>query len=189
MTDSVARSRSPGGLSIVSRSGTRPRPRDAQMAREAAVNVVAGEDLPGTDPSVPSAARGALAAGDHRGHDDLPADPTLGARSGLDHATADLVSKRQRKTVPRRHAVVVVPEVGMADAAALDCDQDVSRRGGLIPLGEDHRCVGLLDGPRSDAHGLPRISEAAARVPATGGLVNGSIELARTGRHGSARSL
>ena len=48
----------------------------------------------------------------------------FGAGAGRDDAAADLVAERQRQRVVGPHAVVVVAEVGVADAAAGDGDHD-----------------------------------------------------------------
>ena len=50
----------------------------------------------------------------------------FGAGAGRDDAAADLVAERQRQRMVGPHAVVEVAEVGVADAAAGDRDDDLA---------------------------------------------------------------
>ena len=62
----------------------------------------------------------AFAAGQHGRHDHRLAEPALGTGAGGDYMAADLVAQRQRQRRIGAHAVVVVAQVGVADAAAGD---------------------------------------------------------------------
>ena len=69
----------------------------------------------------------AFAAGQHRRHDDRPADPRLGAGARGDHDAGRLISCPSASgSGVGAHAVVVVAEVGVADAAAGDLDHHLA---------------------------------------------------------------
>ena len=104
---------------------------DAQSARrhddvrgEAALNIVARHLLVRADRRLAALAGVAVAARDHRRNDHRAVGVPERIRAGVDDVAADLVPERQRQFVLGAHAVVIIAEIGVADAAAGDFDQD-----------------------------------------------------------------
>src|SRR6185369_9553694 len=100
---------------------------DAQPARrhddvggEAAVNIVARHLLMRADGGLAAQAGVAAAAGDNRRHNHRAVGVPEFVGAGLDDMAADLVAEAERQLVLGAHAVVVVAEVGVADAATSD---------------------------------------------------------------------
>jgi hypothetical protein len=115
------------------------------------VQVVAGEDLRRADAALAARARVARAARDDGGDDDALADEVTGAVACRLDDAADLVSERQRQRVPRAHAVVQEPDVGVAHAAAGDAHQHVSfRERRCLAFDELHRLARGRHLERSD---------------------------------------
>src|SRR5215472_17678454 len=115
-----------------------PRRHD-NMSRKAAVNIVARHFLVRTNCGLAAAASIALAAGYDRGHDDRATDPLFYVCAAIDHTPADLVTKRERQIVLGADAVVVIAEVGMADAAAGNLDDFVRCRWRSIKFSGNQR--------------------------------------------------
>jgi hypothetical protein len=59
--------------------------------------------------------------------------------------------------VPRRHTVVIKPEVGVTDATTRDLDDDLARTGIFVPLREDHGLIGPVDDPSGNSHQIPSL--------------------------------
>ena len=131
---------------------TEPARRHYDVRGEAALDVVAGEDLVRADRAVTVQAGGALAARDDRRHDDVAPQPLCGAIAGRDHGAADLVAEGQRVRVPGWHPVVVEAEVGVTDAAAGDAHEDLARAGRGLACDERHRLAGPADLPCRRLH-------------------------------------
>ena len=131
-----------------------PAARHDDVRGEAAVDVVARHLLRAADRRKTALAEVAFAARQHGRDDHRLADPALGAGAGRDDAAADLVAERERQRMVGPHAVVVVAEVGVADAAAGDRDDDLAgtRRG------RERRALRAAPSPRSSASGGLRCS-------------------------------
>ena len=71
----------------------------------------------------------AFAAGQNGGNDHGAAEPGLRAGARGDDAAGDFVAERQRQRMVGAHAVVEIAEIGVADAASGDCDDDLARAG------------------------------------------------------------
>ena len=89
------------------------------------MNIVAGHFLVGADGRLAALAGIALAARNHRRNDDRAIGAPQSIRAGVDDVAADLVSERQRQLVLGADAVVIIAEIGVADPAAGDFDQDL----------------------------------------------------------------
>ena len=129
--------------------------RHHDVGGEAALDVVARHDLGATDRAVSRGAELAGAAGHHRRHDHRAADPLSRRAARTHHPAADLVTERERQRLVGAHAVVVVAEVGVADAAAGDLDHHlVGGQLADLELGADHRPTRLHHHPaiRFGAH-------------------------------------
>jgi hypothetical protein len=122
---------------------------------EAALDVVAGHFLRAADGGEAAAAQVAFAAGQHRRDNHGLAQPALGALARTDDAAADFVTERQRQRLVGAHAVVQVPEVGVAHSATRDGDDHLPCLGGGLEALAHHGCVGCGHQPAVciDAHG------------------------------------
>ena len=73
----------------------------------------------------------------------IPADRALAVvviTAAIDHTSADLVTKRERQIVLGADTVIVIAEVGVADAAAGDLDDDFVGAGRAdVEFHRDHR--------------------------------------------------
>src|SRR6516225_5065630 len=94
------------------------------MRGKTTMDIVARHFLVGTDRSFAAPTRIAMPARDHGRHDDRTVDPPHGVGAGINDVAADLVSERQWQLMVGAHAIVIVAEIGMADAAARDLNED-----------------------------------------------------------------
>ena len=156
----------PGGRQplLVDRAQTATRHHDVRG--EAALDVVARHLLGAADRGQAAPAQVTFAARQHGRHDHRLAEPALGTGAGGDHMAADLVPQRQRQRRIGAHAVVVVAQVGVTDAAAGDPDHDFSGRRLRFEAGLHQRRVGRGHQPAVgvDAHGGISCSTAAGRA-------------------------
>ncbi|MCZ7565415.1 MAG: hypothetical protein M5U08_17860 [Burkholderiales bacterium] len=104
-----------------------PAARHDDVGCESTVDVVAGHLLVAADVRAAALAGPALAAGNHRRDEDGLPDPALGAGAGRTHPPAHLVPERERQCMVGAHAVVIVAEISVADAAAGDFDHHLAR--------------------------------------------------------------
>ncbi len=116
-----------GGLEprLVHRTQTARRHDD--VAGEAALDVVARHLLMTADGAAAAPAEIALAAGQHRRHDDALAAPGFGASARRDHPAAHLMTEREGQRVVEADAVIVVAEIGVADTAPRHLDGGLAR--------------------------------------------------------------
>jgi hypothetical protein len=140
---------------------------DAHVRGETAVHVVAGEHLLAADRAAPRPAGAADAARDHGRDDDAEAAPVLGPLAGRDDRAADLVAERQRQGVARRHALVAEAQVGVADAATGDLDEDLIRARLLVARLFDHRLSDGSHRPSGHVHGWLRGTSSRWRLVRT----------------------
>jgi len=96
------------------------------VAGEAAIGVVARHRLPGADIAAARGAEIALAAGDDGRDQNVPSQPFPRTLTGCLDGAGDLVAKHQRQRRPSAHVAVVEAQVGMADAAACNPDDDLA---------------------------------------------------------------
>src|SRR5579863_563622 len=109
------------------------------MRRESAMDIVARHFLIGANGRFAAATGVAGTAGNHGGDDDGAVLPPDSIRSGIDDMTADLVSEGQRQFMFGADPVVVVTEIGVANAASGNFDDHLARSGRRIELGADER--------------------------------------------------
>ena len=129
-----------GGLQAVLVDNAQTARRDDDVGGEAAVNVVARHFLVRADGRLAAQAGVAAAARDDGGDDHRAVGVPKHVRAGFDDVTADFVAEAERQLVLGAHAVVVVAEVGVADAAAGDFDQHfVGARRADVEFHRDHR--------------------------------------------------
>ncbi len=126
--------------------------RHDDMGGEPALDVIAGHLLAAADRGAAALARAALAAGNDRRNDDLPADPRGCAVAGRHHRAADLVPERERQRLVGAHAVVEVAEVGVADAAAGHRDEHLAVARAFRAALEAHRAAELVNRPSAGVH-------------------------------------
>ena len=92
------------------------------MRREAALNIVARHFLVRADRPLAAAASIAVAARDDRRNNNCVVSVIESVRAGIDNMTADLVPERERQFVLGAYTIVIIAEIGVADAAASDFD-------------------------------------------------------------------
>jgi len=126
------------------------------VGREAALDIVARHLLAAADDAQAALAQIALAAGQHRRHDHRDAHPVLGTGAGSDDAAADLVAERERQRLVGAHAVVVVAEIGVADAATGDLHHHLADARLDVEIDTLERCLRCRHLPTMslDSHGV-----------------------------------
>lgn len=125
------------------------------MRGEAAVDVVAREDLFRADLPASRPAGRARTAWEHGGHHGGLSQPALCGGARLHDDAADLVAEREREGMAGGDAVVEEAQVGVADAAPGHLDDHLAGPGRLLARFARHRAGGRPDDPRRDLHGQP----------------------------------
>ena len=101
-----------------------PARRHDDVRGKAALNIVARHLLVRADGRLAALAGVALTARDYRRNDNRAVGEPERIGAGIDDVAANLMAERQRQFVLGADAVVIVAEIGMADPAAGDFDQD-----------------------------------------------------------------